>query len=307
MKKVLKRVIAGIVHTVNPAKLIILNYHQASAEYDQRFHTPGTWTQIDKLEQDILYLKRKYNVVSLRDVFEGKIIPKNSIAITFDDGLKSIEEHVVPLFVKHEVPASFFINTAYLHTPRSSWGTIGNYLYYSEEYKKEMPPDYIEIRSELRKTTNPEIYNRERKKIERLYSLLPDDFSFYTSLSFLQTLNSNLFCIGLHGHEHQRFSMLNETEKEDCIKQNIEKLANLKCYLPFFAIPYGKPHDWDHATAEVCEYYSLRMMTACGGQNRQLNEGALNRIPADSQNIAEIIRDSYFKAFKDRIWDVILY
>lgn len=299
MKQTIKNIISFIIKKVSPADLIILNYHQVTPKYNTQLHSPGTWTQVDKFEKTLIYLKNNFNIVSLRDVTENKFIPKNSVAITFDDGFKSIEKYAIPLLEKHNVPATFFINTAYLNTNTASWATIGNYLFYSDKLKQKLPENYLEIKTELRNTNNSETYNKHKIQIENLSKFAPMDFRFFTNIKYLETLNPKLFTVGLHGHEHQRHSMMNDIEQDFNIKENIKTLSKLPTYIPIFAIPYGKSYDWNLQTENICKKYNLKIMSAYGGQNININKTKVfSRIPADSENIKELITYSYFKRIK---------
>lgn len=302
MKKTIKNIISFTIQKISPADLIILNYHQVTPKYNQQFHSPGTWTQSDEFEKELIYLKNNFNLISLRDISESKSIPKNSIAITFDDGFKSIEKYAIPLLEKHNIPATFFINTAYLDTNKASWATIGNYFYFSETLKQNLPKNYVEIKTTLRNTDSIETYNKYKTRIEKLHKFIPENFTFFTNLEYLKTLNANLFAVGLHAHEHQRHSMLNNAEQEFNIKENIRILSVLPTYIPIFAIPYGKPYDWNIQTENICNKYSLKIMSAYGGQNVSIKQTKIfNRIPADSEKVKEIIKYSYFKRLKDKI------
>ncbi len=297
MKKKIKYIIATVLKKFFQVELIILNYHQVTQEYSPQFHSPGTWTQSMEFEKTLIYLKNNFNIISLKTINEN--IPKNSVAITFDDGFKSIEENVIPLLQKYNIPATFFVNTAYIGTNKASWAAIGNYFFYSKELKDKINFDYLEKKYILRNTTDCNEYNILRNEIECLHQYLPENFSFFTNFEFLRNLNCELFTIGLHGHEHQRHSMLSDEIQNYNITENYKILAKLPNFIPFYAIPYGKPFDWNNHTLDLCKKLSLKILSAHGGINKNTKfMKIINRIPADSLNIKDLIENLYIHKIK---------
>ncbi len=68
-----------------------------------------------QFEQDLLFLKNNYNVVSYSDVLAARngdaALPNRAMMITFDDGFRECFEFVRPLLLKHELPCTFFLIT----------------------------------------------------------------------------------------------------------------------------------------------------------------------------------------------------
>src|SRR5262245_53981123 len=64
------------------------------------------------------HLVAHYNVVSLSTLIEhcrsGRAVPKNTIAITFDDGYRSCYTLAHPVLVEFGLPATFFLSTDFV-------------------------------------------------------------------------------------------------------------------------------------------------------------------------------------------------
>lgn len=75
------------------------------------------------LESQLLYLRKHFDIVSL-DRLAAQTAPtsgKVPVAITFDDGLKNNFTNVVPLLVRHRVPATFFVCPALIDDGTWLW------------------------------------------------------------------------------------------------------------------------------------------------------------------------------------------
>lgn len=83
----------------------------------------------DPFERHILYLKKDYNFVSLRDIHYSFLtndfehLPVHSLAITFDDGWKSNYE-LLRIFRKYRLPVTIFLTTGLVNTNRRQWNDI---------------------------------------------------------------------------------------------------------------------------------------------------------------------------------------
>jgi peptidoglycan/xylan/chitin deacetylase (PgdA/CDA1 family) len=140
---------------------------------------------------------------------------------------------------------------------------------------------------ELRNTQDSLLYNKGREAMERLGPMGLEEPA-WVSPAFLRGLDPRLFTVGLHGHEHQRFSMMNADWQKRDLMANLEQLADLPCYAPLFAVPFGRHGDWGIETKEIAEELGLTMLLADGG----LNDGPsdlIRRIPSDNLRLFEIL------------------
>jgi peptidoglycan/xylan/chitin deacetylase (PgdA/CDA1 family) len=88
---------------------LVLMYHSVGGLDSKHSISP------ESFEKQLTYLVSKYPLVSLEDVvlwIQGKKeIPKNSVALTFDDGYKDTKEILLPLLAKYNVKATLFLTT----------------------------------------------------------------------------------------------------------------------------------------------------------------------------------------------------
>ncbi|HTQ02598.1 MAG TPA: polysaccharide deacetylase family protein [Polyangiaceae bacterium] len=95
--------------------LSVLTYH--------RFPTPGGHETFDDevidvtpecFERQVVFLKKYFNVIGVEELCafaDGKPLPPNAVAITFDDGYLDNYEVALPILKRHDAKAVFFIAT----------------------------------------------------------------------------------------------------------------------------------------------------------------------------------------------------
>ena len=93
-------------------KISILLYHSIG-QNNARFNVNPK-----QFEMQIEYLRKNYNVISLDRIVsfmkEGKDLPKNPVAITFDDGYHNVYQNAYPILKKYRLPATIFVTTGYV-------------------------------------------------------------------------------------------------------------------------------------------------------------------------------------------------
>ena len=113
-------------------KAAILMYHQVC----ERTNDPWELAvHPNHFDQQLAYLKKHFNVVSIADLAEGiaRHKMKKTIAITFDDGFKDNYTNAAPLLDWHEVPATFYVATTAMEQEQTYWwDALQNIIYHSE-------------------------------------------------------------------------------------------------------------------------------------------------------------------------------
>jgi peptidoglycan/xylan/chitin deacetylase (PgdA/CDA1 family) len=98
----------------------ILNYHRVNDENDPFF--PSLPTAV--FERHMAYLARSYRVLPIAELVErlqhGRV-PRNAVAITFDDGYRDNLTHAGPILARHGLPATVFLTTGLIGTSEISW------------------------------------------------------------------------------------------------------------------------------------------------------------------------------------------
>lgn len=271
-------------------QLTVFNYHQTGVRFDKSRFSKSTFTQLKFFDKQMAYIKKHFNVVPLMEAIElanNDQLTGNVASITFDDGDKSIADSMRVL-EKHNLPATFFVNSGYLANQGAYWFNIYNFIKHSTKYSHLLTEEINSIFPRLRKTLNIDEYQTGIKLIEPLFSEINSDFDMYVDLEFLKSINTDLFDIGSHGFEHQRFSMMPKEWQQKNIEKDIAILSSLPSYQPIFAIPFGRPHDWNFDTIDVIRELDMEFVYADGGISTGKSVG-YQRIPADRKKIKKLI------------------
>ncbi|MGH7303982.1 MAG: polysaccharide deacetylase family protein [Candidatus Rokuibacteriota bacterium] len=98
----------------------ILGYHRVNDDHDPFF--PSLPSAV--FESHMAYLARSYRVLTVESLVERMqqgTVPRNAIAITFDDGYRDNLAHAAPILARYGLPATIFLTTGLIGTSVVSW------------------------------------------------------------------------------------------------------------------------------------------------------------------------------------------
>ncbi|HRS54028.1 MAG TPA: polysaccharide deacetylase family protein, partial [Bacteroidales bacterium] len=97
----------GILRPEGQGKRIIM-YHGIDKKGCKAFNL--RYVSIADFERQIAFYKKNFNILTIHDYFQKKIIKnKINIAITFDDGMYNNFKYALPILEKYKVPATFLV------------------------------------------------------------------------------------------------------------------------------------------------------------------------------------------------------
>lgn len=118
--------------SVSTPRLSVLTYH--------RFPDPGGDESFDDgvidvtpeaFDRQVSCLKKHFTLVGVDELCAfaaGKELPRNSVAITFDDGYLDNYLRALPILKRHDAKAIFFLPTAYIAERRVYWWDRAAYI-----------------------------------------------------------------------------------------------------------------------------------------------------------------------------------
>ena len=97
--------------------LRVVLYHHLTDHPDELVDELRVSTPPALFEEHLEHFARRYNVVDLDQVLDGRL-PSRALLITFDDGYRSVLDVAAPLLRRHGLPSVFFVSAAFV-TPGS--------------------------------------------------------------------------------------------------------------------------------------------------------------------------------------------
>jgi peptidoglycan/xylan/chitin deacetylase (PgdA/CDA1 family) len=270
---------------LNKNILVIPNWHQVSERFDAELHHVWTWTSSETFERQLDYLSERFAIIPLEQAIDrvtcGNLRGRLA-ALTFDDGDVSMANYVLPILKRRKLPATFFINTAYLEQASTYWFPV--FYHFDQTRPDALPVELRQKASQLRRTNDAAFYDRVRREMERYAPKIPNLARHLVSGAWLSSLDGEQFAIGAHGHEHQRYSMMTTDWQRQDLCQNVAILRAFKAFRPFFAVPFGRQWDWTDETIAMAKEQGLRVVIA-GGSVITSVEDVFDRIPSDGREM----------------------
>ncbi len=239
---------------------LIVMYHGVSNK--KNFSINGRHLPSDEFEKHLRYLKRHFNILSLTEIcnLNQDSQSRHSVALTFDDGYLNNVQNAIPLLLKYEIPATFFISTISL--------TDQEYIH---------PSDYIDVISKStsesfnineirfqRKNGQPltnsgtdaygyitslnfQKFNHTLSNLKQNYPIKnilkdidPELYSLITSETIAKVVKEKLFTAGSHSHVHVNLNMLSKDELDHQLATSKRILEfNTQTVIDSIAFPYG--------------------------------------------------------------------
>lgn len=262
----------SIYRHLNRYKILIIAYHGITGNYYKKF--PWTHIPLDIFEDQIRFFKKNYQVISLKKIIEfirnGLILPKRSVAITFDDGYKNNYEIALPILKKYEMPATIFLTTGYIGSQKllpmdrafltlsfatnrdpcivpdsdlqplyldSDEAIIASHdmlVSFLKKFPTEKQEDFLAL---INQQLRPTEYQHDAQ--------IREDFLLMDWEDVVKSYNSGLIDYGPHTVSHEILSNLSEAEAEKEIVQSKSEIENkIKGKVTLFAYPNGTLSDF---------------------------------------------------------------
>lgn len=220
----------------------------------------------------IKFLKSKGNCLSLDEIFEiiknKKRFPKNSFAITFDDGFENNYRIAAPILKKYNLKSTFYFSTELIDKNSMSWIDKVEYAFEkSKEQLFQLPwkirPSVInndkkkilileEIRRVLKNKNDNKLIEKfvkesfKKLKVKEISSL-NGDLDKKISWNLVKKLNkSKLFTLGGHSHKHVSLNSLTLNQAKRQIDTSFRLFENKSgISLKHYSYPEGQKKDFN--------------------------------------------------------------
>lgn len=256
----------------------IIVYHYVRQMKDEHYKINGM--ELDDFVNQISRLKKKFNMIGIQEIMDSlnhkRKIPKNSVLLTFDDGLKEHYKFVFPILRENNIQGLFFPTAKSIiekkvldvHKIHFILGSDINLNYLINEIKEK-----IQSELELLKIKSYDYYYKkyaikdrfDSKNITFIKNLLQkglpiklrekliDDFfkkyvsndeqnfseNLYLSLKEIKEMKKNEMIFGSHGYSHLWMSTLSNNELDREIKMGEKFVEIISSKYKIMCYPYG--------------------------------------------------------------------
>jgi len=258
---------------------------------------------IPDFKESIRFFKKKYDIISLDDVFEivrenGSL--KKKLVVTFDDGFIENYTTIAPILIDENIRATFFIISNCIDNKDLMWR---NKLLIIDKYKNNQLFETIESISKvynlpmIKKNENllSWSYNswlmvNKEEIVNKLWNssmqfgineYLEKHKPYCTSNQIIELFN-NGFTIGSHSMSHPLFNKLSLSEIYEEISVSAEKIGKIiNNQVNYFSYPFGmraSNHDEKQFLNQNNNIYSLL--------------GIRNTLKNTKENLTKLERDN---------------
>lgn len=256
----------------------ILVYHYVRPIKDSQYDIKGM--DLEDFQDQITTLKKKYRFIGVKDVIDcidnGRRISKNSVLLTFDDGLKDHYEYVFPILKENNIEGLFFpsgkpileeivLDVHKIHFVLASIKDVHsivadikeNLNMLKSEHKIESFDSYYEKFAVKSRFDSKEIkfiknllqkglpYKLRTELVNYLFKkyVTNDEKSFskklYLSIDEINEMKKAGMVFGSHSYSHDWMSTLTENELNEDLENNSEFLLKIKGEYLLMCYPYG--------------------------------------------------------------------
>jgi peptidoglycan/xylan/chitin deacetylase (PgdA/CDA1 family) len=273
----------------------ILYYHRINNDNDPFF--PATPT--DVFEQQMRFIARNYNVVSLASMLErletGYTEPM--LAITFDDGYRDNYDNALPILRRYGLPATIFLTTGGIDSREPLWfeelagaikGTERDYIDIEIDIPRRFPlrtvPERLKANGDIfalmRKLPDPE----RRQWLGRIVSNLEwrggvrrDQMLTWDQVRHMHKEN---VAFGAHTVTHPFLSKMTRDDVAWEVSESKRRIEQeLQSPVQYFAYPNGRQEDFAPFNKEVIRSagYSAAVTTIWGVNSASTDRMELRR------------------------------
>jgi peptidoglycan/xylan/chitin deacetylase (PgdA/CDA1 family) len=116
---------AVVANIVDVSGAVILSYHSVASHETERWIDPTYHVCIDIFEEQMRFLAKKRNVISMDclidSIKENKSLPAGTTIITFDDGYLDSLTCSSAILKKYNLPATLYLPAGYIEREENQW------------------------------------------------------------------------------------------------------------------------------------------------------------------------------------------
>ena len=276
----------------------VLLYHDCADAETSYVADLDCTTRPQTFDRHLDYVQRHHTVVPLETLVTGDA-PEGAVAITFDDGYRSVYENAYPVLKRRQLPATLYLianvvgnedlvwvnelNHALRADPEGTRTIVGKYFDISEAGSAQ---DVISI---CRLTYDPRKMERVLDEVRahsgRSVADHAREASLYVDWDQVAEMEENAITFGNHTMTHPNMERLDEDE------QRLEIVGAHEILLPRLKRVHSFAHPFGHRgskAAEIAAEAGSLCSVEVGGGNRTIRPLRIGRVHLSDQSVAEM-------------------
>ncbi len=273
--------------------LTVLTYHRVAEPATNLFYDPVISATPDSFRAHIDWLCNHTRILTLEELIDraqkGSLWRESVVLITFDDGYRDNFDVAMPILAERNVPATFFIPTAFFETPQLPWWDEVAYVIKRTKVCRltlercladRTSPLEIDLETMPRTTAIMMIIRAmldqavgdERRFLDQLAaraevtvdaeSLGRSLFMSWDQVRHLPESGAEL-TIGSHSHSHSNLARLDDDSQRRELTESKQILeTRVGCEIKAFAYPYGWPGTFTDRTKSIVAEAGYRLAFA---------------------------------------------
>lgn len=273
----------------------ILIYHRVNDENDPFFPA----IPVSVFRKQMFYLSQNYHVMSLEEILltgTHTRLPKNTIAITFDDGYMDNYTYAFPILKEFKLPATIFLSTGYIGVDEAIWHDrvfnawrqtrVSSFVFEGFKYSMNTLEEKLKVQDAILdylKRLRPGNRLKNIQRLEEQLHISKDEKPQNIMLKWpmIKEMYNHGISFGAHTVTHTILTALPIDSVRKEVYQSKEAIEDiLKVPICLFAYPNGKGEDFNSEVKEIIKDAGfLGAVTTIFGTNRGFqDEFELKRI-----------------------------
>ncbi len=226
---------------------VFLPFYHVVSDDDLPHILNYSYRNVEQFEKELDFYLEHFNPVSIEDLLNPVPSTKKPFHITFDDGLRECEEIIAPVLLKKGIPATFFVNPAFVDN-KALFHKYKASLIYRKLQKTENSA--VEKLMAKHKLSGKNILNAnilQADLIDQAAKMLEIDFQNflnrqqpYLTTDQLIYLQQKGFAIGAHSNHHPEFWLISEEKQKKEIITSMNWLTkHLNPKVKAYAFPFS--------------------------------------------------------------------
>lgn len=200
----------------------------------------------DEFEKELDFYLKYFRPVSLEYLYKNPRTKEKVFHLSFDDGLKECAEIVAPILLRKGIPATFFVNSAFVDN-RKLFHRYKASLIVSDlqKYPCFQSEDFLQKNGLNRKNLLQAGFS-QRDLLDQAADMMNIDFHAflekeqpYLTTRQVKELAGQGFSIGAHSHNHAEMWKLSEKKQLKQVKKSMKWLVeNIDQKIRAFSFPF---------------------------------------------------------------------